>query len=162
MKSINNLIRLFVFFLIISFLIVPCSVKQSFAGSYLGEFCWKSVDASDTDGDYSIGKFAVNDVGGGHFSLYGSFTSYEENSSGNVLPAHGNAELIGNKIIATIVMTFSEAEEYFGSGTIEFQIDATTLDGTFRSIINESEKPFNTVETFYEEGTLEFLPNCKR
>jgi hypothetical protein len=146
---------------------------QAFAGDYVGEYCWKIIDP-ENDANYVIGKFAVTHMGDGHFLLNGTFTNFDDNAQQQIDVAHGNAEIVDSMIVVTLVNTYyvssEESEEYgnmsvgsseeYGFSMINFQLNPSTLSGTFRTIDTGYQFSFNKITIKYGEGPLEFLPTC--
>ena len=137
------------------------SHKRVRTGRFTGrEFCWKLNDPV-TPESYSIGKFAVTDVGDGHFSLNGTFTNFDNNVPTNTHVAHGNAEIIDSMIVVTLVNTFYVSSEEYGFSMINFQLNPSTLSGAFRTIDTAYQFSSDEITKEYGEGPLEFLPNCQ-
>ena len=135
---------------------------QALAEGYLGDFCWKISDSGSGSQEYSIGKFAVTDVGGGHFTLNGKSTNYENDKpEGDLLEAtevgHGNAEMVGSTIVVTMTLTSYDDGDY-GFSVMRWQLENSTLNGTFKVLYTEREPK---IITDYDEGSIEFLPSCK-
>lgn len=133
---------------------------QAFAANYLGELCWKLNDPV-TPENYVIGKFAVTDIGDGHYTLSGTFTNFDNNVPTNTDVAHGNAEIIDSMIVVTLVGTFYVSSEEYGFSMINFQLNPSTLSGTFRSIDTAYQFQSHEITKEYGEGPLEFLSNCQ-
>ena len=83
-----------------------------------------------TPESYVIGKFAVTDVGDGHYSLNGTFTNFDNNIPTNTCVAHGNAEIIDSMIIVTLVNTFYVSSKEYGFSMINFQMNPSTGTGS--------------------------------
>ena len=133
---------------------------QAVAEGYLGEFCWKiTYDAHN----YVILKFAVLEVGVGHYTLNGSIKDYEEDILQHTNVAHGNAEIVGDKIIATLVDSYRSASSgYYAYGVYNLELDPSTLNGTLSGINTAYNSPeFNPYWDDSGEGPIEFLPNCE-
>jgi hypothetical protein len=148
----------FIVFSLVLLQLVVCG-GQALAANYLGEFCWKINDPVTTD--YVIGKFAVTDVGDGHYSLNGTFTDFDNNVPTETNVAHGNAEIIDSMIVVTLVNTFYVSSEEYGFSMINFQLNPSTLSGTFRTIDTAYQFSSDEITKEYGEGPVEFLPNCQ-
>ena len=131
---------------------------QAFAGNYIGEYRWKLIDP-ENNANYVIGKFAVTDVGGGHHVLNGTFTNFENNVPINTDVAHGNAEVVDSMIVVTLVNTFDVSSEEYGFSVINFQLNPSTLSGTFRTIDTAYQFSSDEITREYLEGSVEFIPN---
>jgi len=135
-------------------------VKPVFANNYLGEFCWRINDS--IPGNYIILKFAVSDVGDGHFSLNGIFIDYENNVvEGNPDVGHGNAELVGSMIVMTLVNSYYVPSEEYGSSVLNIQLNPSTLSGTYRTIDTAYQFSSSGFTQEFGDGAIEFLPNCE-
>ena len=136
------------------------SISSIEASDYLGEFCWKLDDPVALE-SYVIGKFAVEDIGDGHYSLNGTFTNFDNNVQKNTDVAHGNAEIIDSTIVVTLVNTFYVSSVEYGFSMINFQLNPSTLSGTVRTINTAYQFSSDEITKEYGEGSLEFLPNCQ-
>ena len=145
--------------LLVAFFFLAFGV-QAFAGDYVGECCWKISDP-ENDANHGIGKFAVTHMGDGHFLLNGTFTSFDDNVQQQVDVAHGNAEIIDSMIVVTLVNTFYVSSEEYGFSMINFQLNPSTLSGTFRTINTAYQFSSNEITKEYGEGSVEFLPTCQ-
>jgi len=162
MKRVDSRLRR----LVLVFVFVFCSfgfTGQALAEDYFGDFCWKIFEPGSESDAYSVGKFGVTEVGKGHFRLDGKFTNYEDNMlEGSVLEAtevaHGNAELVDSTIVATITATSYDESGDYGFNIMRWHLDLSTLSGTFKVISVEYEPSFGSD---LDEGSVEFLPNCK-
>lgn len=132
---------------------------QALGGTFLGEFCWKIPDPESSEA-YVIGRFAVTDVGGGHHALNGTLTNFEDDVPMNVDVANGNAEGVDSMIVMTLVNTFHVPSEEYGSSMINFQLNPSTLSGTFRTIDTAYQYSSGLISREYAEGPVEFLPVC--
>jgi hypothetical protein len=149
-RSIFSLVLLVLFF----------HVKPVFAGNYLGEFCWRINDTT-TPGSYTIGKFAVSDVGDSHYSLDGTFTSFDVNGARepHLDVAHGNAEIIDTMIVMTLVNSYYVPSEEYGSSVLNIQLNPSTFSGTYRTIDTAYQFSSSKFTQKFGDGIIEFLPN---
>ena len=147
-------------FFLLALIMLFFYVKPVFADNYLGELCWRINDS--TPGTYVILKFAVSDVGGGHYSLNGTFTNYENNVvSGKSDVGHGNAELVDSMIVMTLVNSYYVPSEEYGSSVINIQLNPSTLSGTYRTIDTAYQFSSRGFTQEFGDGAIEFLPSCE-
>ena len=126
-------------------LILGLSVTNAKA-EYLGEFCWNVIVDGETVG---TGKFGITHMGGNYYLIQGGSSEAKRYYSGSGL-------LIGNKIIFSMSVTFTNAEMSRKSGIFEeITIDLTTLNGSFWSIATEYFED-GTDYVHYTEGTYEY------
>ena len=98
------------------------------AANYLGEFCWQSPDGG-------VGKFAVTDMGDGHFLLNGKIIQ-----PAAVLDsvAFGNAEVVGSQVYLLLTSMGSNTTDTWAAFN-RVVLDLATLNGTLESInVNHS------------------------
>jgi len=114
------------------------------AGNYLGEFCWQSTDGG-------VAKFAVTDMGGGHFLLNGKIIK-----PGGVIQevANGNAEVVGSQIYMAVTSIGSGQSGTWGS--LSRIVDLATLNGSLEGLGVEHSMtnlgPFGNYMQLYYDG----------
>jgi|LGVF01.2.fsa_nt_gb hypothetical protein len=147
-------------FFLLALIMLFFYVKPVLAGNYLGEFCWRINDSIPEN--YIILKFAVSDVGGGHYSLNGTFIDYENNvAQENPDVGHGNAELVDSMIVMTLVNSYYVPSEEYGSSVLNIQLNPSTLSGTYRTIDTAYQFSSSAFTQEFGDGAIEFLPNCE-
>jgi hypothetical protein len=123
------------------------------AANYLGDFCWQAPDGG-------VAKFAVNDMGGGHYFLNG-----RTNKAGGVLDsvAFGNAEVVGSQIYLAITSTGGDTGGTWGAFN-RVVLDLATLNGSVEGLevdhSQTSASPFANGMILSYQGvqTLTFVP----
>lgn len=135
-------------------------VNPVYAEEYLGEICWR-LDDSATSGSYVIGKFAVSHIGDGHFSLGGTFTSFDHDIPVNVDVANGTAEIIDETVVMTLVNSYYVESEEYGFSIVNIRLKPSTLGGTYRTI--DTAYNFDSKEFTQEfgDGSIKLLPKCE-
>lgn len=93
------------------------------AGNYLGEFCWQSPDGV-------VGKFAVNDMGAGHFLLNGRVMDPGGVGVGAV---NGNAEVVGSQVYITITHMGKDESGTWGEFS-RIILNLPDLNGTIEGV----------------------------
>lgn len=119
------------------------------AGEFLGDLCWL-VDEGAVDKPTL--KLGVFHIGNGHYQILGT----AQTSTDGTHMAHGNAELIGDKIHMSVIMADGNNDAMstlHGLGIL----DPSTLNGTYSMLHTEASKGGET-EIRYSSGTLTFIP----
>jgi hypothetical protein len=134
---------------IIFFLILGIGVSNVKAGTYLGELCWEIEMEGKTP---FVMKYAVTDMGNGHFLLNGKGTTPD----GYVGVCHGNAELVEDKIYMELIGTINK-EHYLVVGNRSVILDLPGLDGTTEVIGTFYDRNTGEIKTGYTSGTFTFV-----
>jgi hypothetical protein len=120
------------------------------ASEFLGDFCW-SVD--DGSGDGPTSKVGVFHMGGGHYQLLGT----SKHSSDGTYILHGNAEVIENKINASIIMADGNNNAMSTLHTLAV-LDPSTLNGTYNMLHTGAAGWTDQTEIRFSTGTMTSIP----
>ena len=141
--------KIVVFYFVLMVGFFNLGLIPSVQAQYLGDFC---LDMQTEEEETYVLKLGVYHIGGGHGLLSGSL------SSGGVQwwPVHGNLEFLNGALKGTLVVSCSTYDGR-SSMVIYFQLDPTTLNGTFNTIATEANCPPGQdcqFEQLGDEGTL--------
>ena len=134
---------------VISFLILGIGISGAYAGNYLGEFCWEIEWEGKTP---FVMKYAVTDMGNGHFLLNGKGTTPD----GYVGVCHGNAEIVEDKVYMELIGTVNK-EDYLMVGNRSVILDLSSLNGTIEGIGRSYDRNTGEIRTGYGSGTFTFV-----
>ena len=127
---------------------VSSTAVQS-AGEFLGDLCW-SID--DGSGDGPTTKLGVFHIGGGHYQLFGT----AKTSDDGTYPAHGNAEIIENKIHMSLIMADGNNNAMHTMHAL-LVLDPSTLNGHWNMVHTEASETGQT-QIRYSSGTMTSIP----
>jgi hypothetical protein len=119
---------------------------KSHAESYYGEFCWQTLI---NEAPAWIYKFGVSRKEGGNYALYGR----EDNGLGEITPAHGNAIVVNDKIMLTILGSGHTKEHGAWSETVSAVLNVSTLSGIWHALgaIHDNS---DSLRQFHSTGTI--------
>ena len=141
--------RILVATILFSILFCVSSAAVQAAGDFLGDLCW-SVD--DGSGNGPTMKLGVFHIGSGHYQLLGT----AQTSTDGTYTAHGNAEIIENKIHISIIIADGNnnaMSTLHGLGVL----DPSTLNGSYNMLHTGASETGQT-EIRYSSGTLTCIP----
>jgi hypothetical protein len=116
------------------------------ASEYLGEFCWLVDDGS---GDGPTSKVGIFHMGGGHYQLLGT----SKHSTDGTYTLHGNAEVIENKIHASIIMADGNNNAMSTLHTLAV-LDPSSLNGTYNMLHTGAAGWTDQTEIRFSTGTM--------
>ena len=133
------------------------TVMKAEAGDYIGEYCWNfttTVNGTQVLGTVQLG---ISLLGGGHYLCSGISSVTDPYSL--QFATHGNVEIIGNKIIATLSLQGKRYDSVggytVGIDMYTFTLDPQTLNGTFEGIGVYSDG------TEMVSGTVNYSSTCQ-
>ena len=133
------------------------SISNVEAAEYLGEFCFNTTGESGSiAGDSGTAQFSVYDMENGTYSYTGvNIYGLEDNTKQSIM--QGTAILKDNTIHVSHTDNGWQRNEGAYLMTYYFEIDATTLNGTFRGLEIEASLG-NSGDAHYFSGSIVSIP----
>jgi hypothetical protein len=134
-------------------LLIFTGLSRAEASDYLGAFCWNVSVGGQIEKNM---KLAVTNMGGGHYILNGTITDISDTTV--VSTAHGNAELVGNKVIGTLNASSAD-QGWVSISTWNLNMDMPSLNGIINAIGQDYSKGKGAFEPLdHTEGALTSIP----
>jgi len=161
MKNSDKKTCFFLVLVLVGLLLIPFLVLDSDAGQVWpknkGELCWATTREGDTLPS-GMARLGITNIFAGHYVVAGVATGTDSDGTPYTNIAHGNAELIGDSIKMTLLVSERDSVA-FRAGISHAVLDISTLNGDQENVGWEYYRAPGTITEEFERGFLTLI-NC--